>query len=123
MPFHLTWKAPGMAGISRIQFALEISHHGGYQGEIDCDVPDTGSFDVPASMVTALVARGRAGYPTVEVTRSSVATDAREPGASLAVLSSAGQLAVDTGVISCGAGESPPCPSPMECDNVSKTCK
>jgi len=39
------------------------------------------------------------------------------------VQASAGQLAVDTGVISCGAGDSPPCPSPMTCDDTSKTCK
>ena len=105
------------------QFSLEISHHGGYKGQIDCDVPDTGSFDVPASLVTDLVARGRAGYPTVEVSRSSVVTDSAEPRAALIVLSSVGQLAVDTGVISCGAGDSPPCPSPMACDEASKTCQ
>jgi hypothetical protein len=71
--------------------------------------------------VTALVARGRAGYPTVEVTRASVATDPREPGTALVVQSSAGQLAVDTGVISCA--DSDGCPSPMECDIGSKICK
>jgi hypothetical protein len=122
-PFHLMWKAPGVTGISRIQFSLEISHHGGYQGQIDCDVPDTGSFDVPASMVTALVARGLAGFPTVDVNRLSIATDSREPNASLSVQSSAGLLAVDTGVVSCTGDNPTECPSPMTCDLSKKICK
>src|SRR4029079_2082689 len=41
---HLTCTPPGRNGISHILIALEITHHGGYKGEIDCDVADTGSF-------------------------------------------------------------------------------
>lgn len=124
MPTHITWKAPGKPGISRVLLSLEISHHGGgSKGQVDCDVPDTGSFDIPASLVTALLALGRAGYPTVEMSRVSTAKDPTQSRASLTIVSSAGQLAVDTGVISCGMGESDPCKSPTTCDITSKTCR
>jgi hypothetical protein len=113
-PMHLAWKAPGHAGISRVQIILEISHHGGYRGEIDCDVADTGSFDVPAPLVTALVALGRAGFPTVKVARTATAAAAKEPGVKL-VVGSQVELEVDTGVISCGAPTSQPCPDGTTC--------
>jgi hypothetical protein len=93
---------------------LEISHHGGYKGEIDCDVADTGSFDIPAPLVTALVGLGRAGYPTVQLTRAASATPPGEPGVKLS-MPSRSELEVDTGVISCGAASSPDCPSGTTC--------
>lgn len=121
MPAKFSWVAPGQAGISRIQIVLEVSHHGGYKGEIDCDVPDTGSFEIPAALVTALVSRGLAGYPTVAVTRVSTAAAAAQPGVKLLVSSSL-ERAVDTGVISCGIGDTM-CPSGTACDDATKICK
>ena len=118
---HLAWRVPGHAGISRIQVVLEISHHGGYAGELDCDVPDTGAFDLPAPLVTALVARGRAGYPTIKLARVSTTAAAAEPGVRLTV-SSRAELPVDTGVISCGADGSPPCPLGTACA-TNYTCR
>jgi hypothetical protein len=119
-PTALTWVPPGQAGISRVQIVLEISHHGGYKGEIDCDVPDTGSFEIPATLVTALVNLGRAGYPTVGVTRHSTVAASAMPGVKLRVLSYV-ERPVDTGVISCGIGESM-CPDGTTCDIVAKIC-
>ncbi|MFZ5895625.1 MAG: hypothetical protein ACOY0T_31500 [Myxococcota bacterium] len=121
-PVHLTWTAPGKANISRIQIELEISHHGGYKGEIDCDVPDTGSFDIPERLVTALIARGRAGYPTVKVTRLASASAPNESNVKL-IMPSLVERAVDTGVISCGGQDSPPCPSGMTCSDFERICK
>jgi len=118
---HFTWAAPGKTGISRIQIALEISHHGGYKGEIDCDVPDTGMFDIPAPLVTDLVKLGVAGYPTVFVSRISEAPAPTQTGVKLTLLSSTVRN-VDTGVVSCGMGTST-CPTGTTCDNATKTCK
>jgi hypothetical protein len=113
-PMHLAWTPPGQSGISRIEIELEISHHGGFKGQIECDVPDTGSFDVPAPLITALVSLGRAGYPTVKVARTSRASAATQPQVTLTVHSQV-ELPVNTGVISCGGGDSPPCPTGTTC--------
>ncbi len=117
---HLAWKAPGQAGISRLTIVLEISHHGGYKGQIECDVADTGTFDVPAPLVTALVALGRAGYPTVRIARTSLVKAPTQPNVSLAV-SSRVELEVDTGVISCGLDNSV-CPANTTCQ-TDRTCR
>jgi hypothetical protein len=111
---RLAWTAPAQADISRVHIELEISHHGGFKGQIECDVPDTGAFDIPEPLITGLVRLGRAGYPTVKVTRSSIAKATAQPNVSLSV-SSLVEREVDTGVISCGAVSSPPCPAGKTC--------
>jgi hypothetical protein len=118
---HLAWAPPGVAGISRVSISLEISHHGGFRGEIDCDVADTGTFDVPEPLVTALVARGQAGYPTVKLARAATATPPTQPHVKL-VVSSGAELDVDTGVVSCGAAGSPPCAAGTTCQ-TDYTCR
>jgi hypothetical protein len=107
----LAWTPPDEAG-ARVQIVVEISHHGGFKGEIDCDVPDTGSFSVPEPLVTALNDLGRAGYPTIAVTRKSRATAARAPNVALEI-SSTVVLAADTGVVSCAGDQD--CMAPETC--------
>jgi hypothetical protein len=99
----LAWAPPAEAG-SRVQIGVEISHHGGFKGEIDCDVPDTGSFSVPEPLVTALNDLGRAGYPTISVTRKSTATATQASNVALEI-SSTVVLAADTGVVSCAGDQ------------------
>lgn len=99
-PVALAWEPPGQEGISRINVKLDIAHHGGRRGEIQCDVADTGSFSIPAALVTKLVALGLAGFPTIGVKRITTATSTEQPGLSL-VMASPLERAVDTGVQSC----------------------
>ena len=73
-PLSLAWTAAGDPKGSVIHVKLDISHHGGTKGMILCDVADTGSFEIPAALVTKLVALGVAGFPTVVVTRRSTGT-------------------------------------------------
>jgi hypothetical protein len=65
----LRWSMPGEPELARIQVKLDISHHGGTKGKIECDVADLGALHVPATLVDALVQLGVAGFPTISVTR------------------------------------------------------
>jgi len=96
----VSWVAPTSSTTSRIQIGLDISHHGGQKGEIKCNVPDTGSFDIPEPLVTKLVSLGLAGYPTISVNRLSTGVAAGHPHVEL-VLTAGVTRAVDTGVTSC----------------------
>ena len=71
-PLTLTWTAKGASADSTIHVHLDISHHGGTKGQIECDTADSGSLTIGASLVTQLVNLGVAGFPTVRLTRSSV---------------------------------------------------
>lgn len=106
----VSWVAA--AAEARIRIGLDVAHHGGKKGEIDCDVPDTGSFEIPEPLVTKLVGLGVAGYPTINVTRVSRAVDASRKEVQL-LLSSNVVRAVDTGVKSCQ--ESSQCPQGQAC--------
>ncbi|HEX2876921.1 MAG TPA: hypothetical protein VHP33_36965 [Polyangiaceae bacterium] len=97
---HVTWKPAASGAKSRIRIGLDISHHGGKKGQIDCEVPDTGSFDIPAPLVTKLIGLGLAGFPTINVNRVSLGVDAKNAEVSL-LLSSSVTRPVDTGVKSC----------------------
>ena len=70
-PTVLTWNAPAQTA-SRIIVAVDISHHGGQEGQIDCDAPDTGTLEIPASLITWLINLGTAGFPDVIIARRSV---------------------------------------------------
>jgi hypothetical protein len=99
-PLRLSWTPAAAQATSRIHVKLDVSHHGGSKGEIDCDVPDTGELEIPASLVTALLGLGLAGFPTINVNRVALGTDAGNPNLRL-VLASDVTRAVDTGVVSC----------------------
>jgi hypothetical protein len=69
-----TWTAPATAGASRIYVKAEVGHHGGTAAHIDCDLPDTGSGELPATLVSALIAEGVHGFPTLSLTRRTIAS-------------------------------------------------
>jgi len=99
-PLRLSWLPAASGARSRVRVKLDVSHHGGSKGEIDCDVADTGELEIAASLVTALLDLGLAGFPTININRVVVGTDEANPNLEL-VLSSDLTRAVDTGVISC----------------------
>jgi hypothetical protein len=111
-PVSVSWVAARPDAGSRIRIGLDLAHHGGKKGEIDCDVPDTGSFDIPEPLVTKLISLGLAGYPTISVSRVAVGSDATRPDLVLLVSESL-QRAVDTGVKSCQ--EDSDCTAPEMC--------
>jgi hypothetical protein len=111
-PVRLSWKKPADPTASRVEIVLDIAHHGGKKGEIDCDVPDTGSFDIPATLTTKLVALGLAGFPTIVVRRVSKASPSNEPGMKIQIDADV-EREVDTGVVSCT--EDKDCPTGQTC--------
>jgi hypothetical protein len=117
---ELTWEAPAQAGQTRLLIKLDVSHHGGKKGEIDCDVPDTGSFDIPASLVTALVDLGLAGFPTIVLTRTASAASADQPSVQFEI-SSGTEREVDTGIKSCT--EDAECATDEICDLDKLVCE
>lgn len=115
----LSWTPPADGQSSRMEIEVDISHHGGQKGQIDCDVPDTGAFEIPEELVTQLVALGVAGYPTITLTRVSRAAAPEAPGITLSVMSTVDRL-VDTGLDSRGMDSD--CPDGLTCDMMRLIC-
>jgi hypothetical protein len=116
----VTWKAPGKS-TGPIAVKLDLSHHGGSKGKIECEVPDNGSFEVPATLMDRLVDLGVAGFPTVSLTRSSVATGSGNAShVELDISSPQERPVVIPGLTSCS--EDKDCPSGKTCQ-TDRSCK
>ncbi|MBL9002691.1 MAG: hypothetical protein JNJ46_00525 [Myxococcales bacterium] len=119
---RLSWTAAKDASASSIYVKLDISHHGGTKGMIECTSSDSGALDLPAGLITDLINLGTAGYPTIVVRRSARPGSAViAPGRVDLVLSSTVEQAVSVpGVVSCTS--SAECPMGKSCQS-DLTCK
>jgi hypothetical protein len=118
---RLVWPAAPASIGSSIKVVLDISHHAGTKGKIECDAADIGLLEIPAGLVSQLLALGVAGFPTVVVTRQTVGSATIAPGRVDLTIASAIERAVTIpGLESCtGDAE---CTPPKRCQ-TDLTCK
>jgi hypothetical protein len=111
---QLDWTAAGDAELARIHVKIDISHHGGAKGKIDCDTADDGAITIASDMIDRLVELGVAGFPTISLTRISRAAAEDEPRAvTLSVLETVERPVELPGVVSCT--DSSQCPASQQC--------
>jgi hypothetical protein len=120
-PLAFAWTA-GRTDVARVRIDLDISHHGGSKGKIECDVEDSGSAQIPAALLQQLVDLGVAGFPSVVVMRLVAAegSTAQSRKVTLTVSSAMEQQVEIPGLMSCTADAH--CPS-GNCRDDNKTCE
>jgi hypothetical protein len=76
VPGVLDWTAGTAQESTKIEIELNIANHGGTPAKVQCLSDDSGHFEIPTSMVNALLDLGFSGFPSVRLTRaaSNVAT-------------------------------------------------
>ena len=120
-PVTLTWTASTKPDQSRILVKLDISHHGGTKGKIECDTADDGSLDLSGALITELLDLGVAGFPTIIVERKTVgSTTIPEGRIDLAVSSTLERVVTIDGLTSCT--DDTQCPQGQTCQD-DLTCK
>jgi hypothetical protein len=99
----LRWSAPTMPDLANLHVHLDISHHGGVRGELECDTADDGELDIDVELVDGLIGLGVAGFPTIVLTRSTTVsgTGASAENLRLTVSSTYESPVAVEGVISC----------------------
>ena len=115
------WTPPGQASGQRVRLTFDFNRHGGTPTWLECDAADTGSFDVPAALVDALLELELSGWPTLAAARRTV--DSASVGAGCVELRVVSSVTIDVelpGVVSCD--ENNPCPAPQVCQ-VNLTCE
>jgi hypothetical protein len=113
---QLGWTAAGAATGSTVHVKLDISHHGGSKGKIECDTADSGSLTLASAMVDQLLGLGAAGYPTIIVTRSSTGHANAATGHVDLVVSSHVEAPISVpGVVSCT--DDTQCTAPATCQD------
>jgi len=70
-PVEVTWGPPADGARSRILISLNVDQHGTSPASVTCDLPDTGSATIPASMIDGLIGAGVSGYPSATVRRET----------------------------------------------------
>jgi hypothetical protein len=119
---HLAWAAPSDAGPARIHASLNVNNHGSSSTSIDCDFPDTGAADIPASLIDALLAQGVSGNPTVTLGRRTATSASLAPGCVQFLVRS--ELDLDVmlaGLTSCN--DPSDCPSGQACNATGQFCE
>jgi hypothetical protein len=113
-PLALRWVLPSHAAPTRILASLDIAHHGGIAARLECDLADTGSATLPASLITRLIEKGTAGFPTISLSRRTVDSTALASGCvEFSVVSSVEANVQVEGVVSCR--DDLPCPAERTC--------
>lgn len=113
-PLALSWNPPGPQGGAGVHVTLDISHHGGTKGKLECETADTGSLELPSTLVTELLSLGVAGFPTIVVRREARGTATIAAGrVDLLVFSEVEQAVEVPGLTSCTDNEQ--CPPGESC--------
>jgi hypothetical protein len=113
-PLALSWEPGGASEAVHVHVKIEFNRHGGTPSWIECDMQDSGSFEVPVSIVDALLGLELSGWPTVTFTRRSVdSVDLSVGCVELQVFSQVVRELEVMGVQSCD--DDHPCPDGQEC--------
>ena len=108
----LQWTPPANPANSIVSVLVDISHHGGTKGKIECAGPDNGALEISAALVDQLKALGVSGFPKIEIARRAVGKSP-DNNAEL-VLESMVNMALNIpGLISCG--DDVDCPDGKTC--------
>jgi hypothetical protein len=109
----LAWAA-GTVAAATIAVKLDISHHGGTRGKIECSGPDNGAMTIGGALITGLLDLGASGFPTIIVSRSLTGATVIGAGrVDLDVRSEVERPVVVPGVQSCDDDED--CDEPETC--------
>ncbi|HEY6080876.1 MAG TPA: hypothetical protein VIW29_18810 [Polyangiaceae bacterium] len=119
---ELTWEPAAHPLFSVVHVKIDISHHGGSRGLIQCDAVDDGALTVSAALVSELIGLGFAGFPTLVMTRTSRDSAQLAPGrVELVLAAKVEQPVTIEGLISCSGGDPEP-GAPPECP-TGTTCQ
>ena len=113
-PGVLDWTAGAEQPSARVEIELNIANHGGTPAKVACVSDDSGHFEIPVSMVNALLDLGFSGFPSIELTRASSNVTQTEYGCVDFRAQSTVVLSVDIpGLVSCS--DNSDCPADQTC--------
>ena len=122
-PLTITWTPPSdTESPARVALMLNIDQHGNSPYNLVCEFDDTGSAEIPASLIDQLLTAGVSGFPNGSLTRRTVDSAQVGDGCMEFVV---GALAVPdvrvTGHTPCNSTND--CPSGQTCNVPINTCE
>lgn len=117
-PATVEWDAP-QESVSDVEVhvKLTVNAHGSTSAWVECIFEDTGSAEIPADLVTGVIAAGLSGFPRAIVSRRTMDSVAIDGGCVDFKVSSELTIAVEVpGLVSCSGDEE--CPDGQTCDDL-----
>jgi hypothetical protein len=119
-PLDLAWDTTGTED-STVYVELTVDQHGNSPVKLICEVPDTGSFSIPAGILGTFVGYGVTGFPNIKIVRRSADSITVAQGCiDLQVRSGSTEELVVEGHTPCVNDTQ--CPAPLTCDETIQTC-
>ncbi len=109
----VTWTQSSQPDLADLFVSINISYHAGTKGLLRCEVSDTGSLQLSASLLDGLKALGVSGWPIIVYSRVSEGTSDPQAPARLFVESSVTDDVTIPGLVSC-TGDAD-CPDGQSC--------
>ncbi|WP_093515528.1 hypothetical protein [Stigmatella erecta] len=121
-PVTISWTPPSTPGDARIQIVMDLAHHGGIAASLECDaVQDSGSYAIPAGLLTQLIDVGVAGFPKVTISRRTADSTETSVGCvELLTVSQTERELTLPGLVSCSSNAD--CPTGQSCQ-ADLTCQ
>lgn len=120
-PLAITWTPDNSAPNATIRVRLNVDQHGLSPVELVCELKDTGSAEIPASLLTQLVGFGVTGFPNGHLIRHTLDSVKVGPGCvRFEVFSHVLGVLEVADHIPCDATH--PCPMGKTCDVPKGTC-
>lgn len=112
---------PGQDADASVYLTLNIDQHGASPSTLECEGPDSGSFEIPAAIIDALLDAGTSGFPTGQAYRRTVDSSEAETGCVEFQVRSHRSVEVEvTGHTPCVSEAD--CPDGLSCDTLNQTC-
>ncbi|PRP91565.1 hypothetical protein ENSA7_82170 [Enhygromyxa salina] len=119
-PLVVDWVAED-DGEARFYLTINVDQHGISPATLVCEGPDSGSFEVPATVIDALLSAGISGFPTGHAYRRTVDSVESDDGCvEFQVRSHRDATLEVSGHTPCTAD--PDCPDGQTCDLANQTC-
>jgi hypothetical protein len=119
-PFEFTW-IPSKEEEGDMYVTLAIDQHGQTPATLFCEVDDSGSLTVPASMINELISRGVSGFPAAYVYRRTMDHVETELGCvEMEVSVQHEPFLTVVGHTPCATNDD--CPDGQSCDLPTQTC-
>ncbi|MCA9706751.1 MAG: hypothetical protein KDK70_12945, partial [Myxococcales bacterium] len=107
---------------AHVRIEINIDQHGISPATLVCDVPDTGSYSVPATLVDALLQAGVSGFPSANLYRQTIDSTQGPTGCVELRIRGRTPTAVEVeGHTACNVPED--CPPGQTCNIVIQTCE
>ena len=121
-PLAVSWTKDDSATVATVRVRVNVDQHGTSPVELICELSDTGSTMIPASLVDQLISFGVTGFPSLHVIRHTL--DSADTGKGCVQFEVYSHRLADFQVadhLPCDAAT--PCPVGYTCDIPTGTCK